>query len=98
MQSSRARKLVLNLAYTHTEQFDEASKLAASGSNEGLKKISQDQQLKLYGWFKQVRCPCTSTSAALDWSNDTGLLRLCARHHSKRGGLRGTRLAATFGE
>ena len=37
------------------EQFDEASKLAASGANEGLKKISQDQQLKLYGWFKQVR-------------------------------------------
>ena len=39
-----------------SEQFDEASKLAASGSNEGLKKISQDQQLKLYGWFKQVQC------------------------------------------
>jgi hypothetical protein len=36
------------------EQFDEASKLAASGANEGLKKISQDQQKKLYGWFKQV--------------------------------------------
>ena len=31
-----------------------AADLASSGSNEGLKKIAQDQQLKLYGWFKQV--------------------------------------------
>ena len=37
------------------EDFDEAAKLAASGSNEGLKKISQDQQKQLYGWFKQVK-------------------------------------------
>jgi len=35
-------------------QFEEASKLASSGDNAGLKGISQDQQKKLYGWFKQV--------------------------------------------
>ena len=39
------------------EDFKVASDLAASGSNEGLKKIAQDQQLKLYGWFKQVGPP-----------------------------------------
>jgi hypothetical protein len=55
----RKRQLIYWMMHTRThitEQFDEASKLAASGSNEGLKKISQDQQLKLYGWFKQVQC------------------------------------------
>ena len=36
------------------EDFKAAADLAASGANDGLKKISQDQQLKLYGWFKQV--------------------------------------------
>eukprot|EP00960_Hanusia_phi_P066807 766480-Hanusia_phi.AAC.9 len=36
------------------EDFEAAAALAASGSNDGLKKISQDQQLLLYGWFKQV--------------------------------------------
>lgn len=36
------------------EQFDEASKLASSGSNAGLKGIDTEKQKKLYGWFKQV--------------------------------------------
>jgi hypothetical protein len=36
------------------EQFEEASKLASSGSNAGLKGIDTEKQKKLYGWFKQV--------------------------------------------
>jgi hypothetical protein len=35
-------------------EYKAATELAASGENAGLKAISQDQQLKLYGWFKQV--------------------------------------------
>ena len=36
------------------EQYDTAAKLAASGANAGLRALSQDKRLLLYGWFKQV--------------------------------------------
>ena len=36
------------------EEYDTAAKLAASGANAGLRALSQDKRLLLYGWFKQV--------------------------------------------
>ena len=54
------------------EDFEAAAALAASGSNDGLKKISQDQQLLLYGWFKQVEThlprPLANVQRCSSWS------------------------------
>jgi hypothetical protein len=51
---SVGRKCVAGKSMSLQEQFEEASKLASSGSNAGLKGIDTEKQKKLYGWFKQV--------------------------------------------
>ena len=45
------------------EEYDAATKLAASGENTGIKALPQDKQLKLYGWFKQVKEGDNTTAA-----------------------------------
>ena len=45
------------------EEYDAATKLAASGENTGIKALPQDKQLKPYGWFKQVKEGDNTTAA-----------------------------------
>ena len=45
------------------EEYDAATKLAASGENTGIMAVPQDKQLKLYGWFKQVKEGDNTTAA-----------------------------------
>jgi hypothetical protein len=51
---SVGRKCVAGKSMSLQEQFEEAFKLASSGSNAGLKSIDTEKQKKIYGWFKQV--------------------------------------------
>ena len=60
---SRSGVISQSLSMVTQEEYDAATKLAASGENTGIKALPQDKQLKLYGWFKQVKEGDNTTAA-----------------------------------